>query len=84
MPFGIKSTECNVKIQAQISSQQSVVVYSWWVNYQGAPVLYADVQPGKSYVQKTYGSHPWIVADEQGNTLQLFIGETANMDITIK
>ena len=31
----------------------------YWLNYEGRRVCYARLQPGDSYIQKTYVSHPW-------------------------
>lgn len=31
-----------------------------WLNYQGQPVWYNDLGPGRSYRQQTYVTHPWV------------------------
>ena len=44
----------------------------FWIDYEGNEKLYADLEPNKSYVQKTYVDHPWVIK-ENGNPVALFL-----------
>jgi hypothetical protein len=44
----------------------------YWLSYTGQRVLYQVLQPGQSYTQPTYLSHPWLITDANGKGLALF------------
>lgn len=35
----------------------------FWLDYNGNRVLYATLSPGQSFVQQTFLTHPWVIAD---------------------
>lgn len=35
----------------------------FWLDYNGQRVLYNTLAPGQSYVQQTFLTHPWVIAD---------------------
>ncbi len=35
----------------------------FWLNYTGQRVLYATLGPGQSFIQQTFLTHPWVIAD---------------------
>ncbi len=35
----------------------------FWLDYNGNRVFYATLGPGQSYVQQTFLTHPWVIAD---------------------
>jgi TIR domain/VHL beta domain len=37
-------------------------VFVYWLDYEGRSVLYAKLGPGETYQQRTYVTHPWVVA----------------------
>ena len=41
---------------------QALSVY--WLNYRGERVPYAKLEPGQSYVQKTFVTHPWLIVTD--------------------
>jgi hypothetical protein len=43
------------------ATSQRVKVY--WLDFQGHRVLYNQLDAGKSYVQRTFLPHPWVVTD---------------------
>ena len=57
-------------IQFVNNSNQPVSIY--WIDYSGKRVLYAVLQPGQSYVQDTWLSHPWVATNAAGGCLDVF------------
>lgn len=38
-----------------------------WLNYDGEEVYYSTLQPGESYEQTSYFSHPWVIYRAESN-----------------
>ena len=54
---------------------ESVRVY--WLNFDGRRVYYRDIEPGESYRQLTFVTHPWVVTNSNtehgaGHCLAMF------------
>jgi hypothetical protein len=59
-----------VNIQFTNTTSQTVDIY--WLDYNGQRFFYQSLGPGLSYVQPTYETHPWLIADSSGTGLQIF------------
>lgn len=44
-----------------------------WLNFEGTPVEYANLEQGQSYTVTTYLSHPWMFTDGPGNCMQIYL-----------
>jgi SEFIR domain/VHL beta domain len=47
---------------------ESVALY--WLNYDGLRVFYTVVGPGRSHLQQTYVTHPWVVTKQDASVRQ--------------
>ncbi len=46
----------------------------YWVDYEGKEVRYGQLEPGQSYLQSTFSTHPWRIREPQSKAeLGLFI-----------
>lgn len=45
----------------------------FWLDPEGVPKPYANLNPGESYVQQTYVGHPWMITDGPGNCLAMYM-----------
>jgi hypothetical protein len=45
-------------------NQSSRTLDIYWLDYNGARVLYWTLSPGQSYDQSTYVGHPWLAVDQ--------------------
>jgi len=45
----------------QFVNNAGVPVEVYWRDYQANEHLYRTLQPGQSYVQSTFATHPWVV-----------------------
>lgn len=44
-----------------------------WLNFEGQPVEYANLNQGESYTVKTYLTHPWMFTDGPGNCIEIYL-----------
>jgi hypothetical protein len=56
----------------------------FWINYDGKRVLYRHLGVSEKYVQPTYSTHPWVVANRAGTCTQIFVGEERDGRATIR
>ena len=54
------------------NNQASERVRVYWVDYEGRRKFYSEVEPGDSYTQDTYMTHPWVVTDTREHCIMLF------------
>lgn len=74
--FGnLKSIDSGVPVTVSISNNTSNYRSVMWLDYNGSPVHYKDLQAGESYAQETYVGHPWMIVDGPGNCIQVFAPE---------
>ena len=84
VPNGLKSTGWDVRLQLLVRNRRGEPVYWWWVDYLGNPVLYGIISPGGDLRQLTFGTHPWLVTDANGQVISSVIPYKSNMQLTIK
>ena len=85
VPFGLKSISASLRLEVDIYNQRSETVQYWWVNYYGYSVQYGSISSGHSNTLYTFGTHPWLITNQNGHKLiTYFVPLTANMNITIK
>jgi hypothetical protein len=45
----------------------------FWLNYEGKPEFWRRIGPGESFPQDTYMTHPWMVQDEAGQCVGVYL-----------
>jgi hypothetical protein len=68
----IKSADSDKETKVQFKNVSKSKIKIYWINYDGKREFYSDVNPGKSYTQDTYMTHPWVVTDTNGQCVLLF------------
>jgi hypothetical protein len=68
----IKSADSDKETKVQFKNASKSKIKIYWINYDGKREFYSDVNPGRSYVQDTYMTHPWVVTDTNGQCVLLF------------
>jgi hypothetical protein len=85
-PFGLKSTAKRVRLQLRIlnalTDHQAIKV--WWVDYNGNAVFYANIPSGGIWQISTFGTHPWLITNTNGDLISSVILNTSNMSVTIE
>ncbi len=61
----------STKFELKNSTKDSVAVY--WRDFAGKRVHYMDLQPGGSYSQQTFSTHPWEIVNSAGKTILWFV-----------
>ena len=64
-------SERSLDISFMNASPDPVVMY--WLDFDGARVHYANLEPRQGYRQQTYVTHPWLVASTRGKCLGIFL-----------
>lgn len=82
LPRGDVPASCSLNSDTPITilfvnnTRRTVSVY--WKDFQCGEVLYHTLEPGQSYVQETYATHPWVVRDSAtGEALTGLVGEAS-------
>ena len=57
-----------------------------WIDFNGRPVTYSNLNPGQSHKIKTYVTHPWMFTDGPGNCVEMFMPKkgVAKFNLTAK
>ncbi len=59
------------------------VLQSFWLDYDGKRVFYTRVQPFTSYVQATWITHPWVIANLQGGCYRFLVMNSVAQTVTV-
>ncbi len=62
----LRSRNSDVSTKARFANRSVEVVTVYWLDFAGERVRYKTLQPGESYTQQTYLTHPWVVVKESG------------------
>jgi von Hippel-Lindau disease tumor supressor len=59
------------------------VLKLYWLNYKGRREFWADIAPEGNLPISTYVAHPWVITDEQGNCISVYVaGGTESHTVT--
>ncbi|WP_319531623.1 hypothetical protein [uncultured Cohaesibacter sp.] len=70
---GRVSQNSNQPVRVTFVNRSGEYRSAMWINFQGQPIHYADIQPGASYTIDTYVTHPWMFVDGPGNCIEMFM-----------
>ena len=71
---GLRSLNADTPTYVTFRNDTGRTVRTYWLNYKGRRVFYAEVPPGKSYVQQTYVTHPWVITNNpSGDCVAVFM-----------
>lgn len=54
-----------------------------WIDFDGTPVEYTQLEAGQSYQVETSSTHPWMVTDGPGNCIEKFMPKPGQSQILI-
>ena len=78
-----KSISSATSAKVKFNNFASTQVKIYWINYEGAPVLYKDLQAGDSIVMQTFLTHPWRVERPDGKCITLAVPRSLDNVVTI-
>ena len=70
-PVGTKSENAERPVKVGFKNESSGRLDVAWVNYDGKLTFYKTLQPGQSFEQETYETHPWVALNSAGKILDL-------------
>lgn len=82
--YGLRSIYCSTRLKLTIYNRKSDYAYLWWMNYSGNYVYYGAIRPYTCYLQRSYGTHPWVVADYRGYIIATVVPYNRNVKLTIE
>lgn len=70
-PRNVKSLDAKEPVKVGFKNETASRLDMAWVNYEGKLVYYKTLNPGESYQQNTYATHPWVTLDRSGKILDV-------------
>ena len=70
---GLRSLEGTTSTSITFVNDSRGMIRTYWIDYRGTRVFYAEVPPGGSYVQQTFLTHPWVVTNSQEDCLGVYM-----------
>ncbi|WP_373502595.1 hypothetical protein [Aestuariivirga sp.] len=69
----LRSQNSDVPISVTFRNKTNSMRSVMWINFEGQPENYADLQPGQKITIDTYVTHPWMMTDGPGNCAEVFM-----------
>jgi hypothetical protein len=70
---GERARNSDVPVTVTLQNQSDGYRGILWIDFNGQPVEYANLNPGESFTINTYVTHPWMFTDGPGNCLEMFM-----------
>ena len=70
---GLRSLNDGTTSVIDFVNETPETLQTFWLNFSGSRVFYRQIPAGTSYTQRTWITHPWIVADLTGTCLKLYV-----------
>ncbi len=78
LEWQLHSINSDAALDLSVDNFASFPIQLIWLDYEGGRVHYADIAPEQSLVQGTYFTHPWVLADLNGNCLDIVVPAQSN------
>jgi hypothetical protein len=69
----MKSLRSDYKTTLKMTNLTDESVKLFWLDYSGVRQPYGEIEPGASFSQQTYVTHPFLLADKHGKGLAIFV-----------
>lgn len=70
---GERSRKSDVPVTVTFQNNSGAMRGVMWIDFNGRPVEYANLNPGESFSIQTFMSHPWMFTDGPGNCIEVFM-----------
>jgi len=68
-----RSRKSDVPVTVTFQNQSGAMRGVMWIDFNGRPVEYANLNPGESFSIQTFMTHPWMFTDGPGNCIEMFM-----------
>ncbi len=69
----LRSQNSDVPVSVTFRNKTNSMRSVMWINFEGQPENYANLQPGQKIKIDTYVTHPWMMTDGPGNCAEVFM-----------
>ncbi|MFZ1813814.1 MAG: SH3 domain-containing protein [Rhizobiaceae bacterium] len=80
---GLRSIDGSTPATLVFVNQSPFAIRLEWADYNGALVEYGTVQPGQSFRQETFLSHPWVATNMPGDCLAVYLPNPGESQIVM-
>jgi hypothetical protein len=80
----LRSTSGDVPASVRFLNQRTEPIELIWLDYDGKRKSYGAVPAGSTHEQKTFLTHPWIIATSSGTCLEIRVPRAARYRVTIR
>ncbi len=81
---GMKSKESSQSVTITFINKTKESRTAMWVDFKGNPVQYFTIEPGQSFSQQTFLTHPWFFTDGPGNCIEAMLPSATNTTYKLK
>jgi len=79
----LRSVEAATTTQITFANNTPDPIRIYWLDYQGARRLYAQIQPSSTVVQPTFVTHAWITTNTEDDCLWVYLADSAPRRVEI-
>jgi hypothetical protein len=72
----LKSIEGRIATSITVKNNSSIPVQLYWIDYTGKRTFYYRLDPGRTMVQPTFVTHPWVITDAANKCLAVYMPGT--------
>jgi len=80
---GLRSLSGTTSTTMTFVNDTTEAVRLFWLDYQGKRIFYSEIPAGRTAVQPTYLTHPWVVANQNGDCLRVYMPTAAPQRIAL-
>ncbi len=80
----LNSVNSNQVIHIKMKNRSGEHRAVFWINFDGQPVHYFDLNPGESRTQESRAGYPWMFTDGPGNCIELHNPDRNTRKITLR
>lgn len=78
-----KSVQAGAEITLTFINTGETPIELNWLNYEGEREYFTRLYPGWKHAQRTYATHPWLLADDDGNCLRILVAPEVSTTMEI-
>ncbi len=80
---GVVSKNGGKKVAVEFVNRTDEYRVLMWIDFEGTPVEYTQLEGGQAYQVETSSTHPWMVTDGPGNCIEKFMPKPGQRQILI-
>jgi len=70
---GLRSSNSKQRAELTFINNTGQKLETYWLNYQGKRVRFADIGPGQSHTLNTFVTNPWVITNASGKCMAVYL-----------